>query len=672
MTAAPNQASDAADVILAYHQRTKHRLERYAAGPETLDWSAQPNPFREFSGAARVLLPLGADKIATPFSDIYEAGKAAPSSMNIESVGALLQLSMALNAWKEYGPDRWALRCNPSSGNLHPTEAYVLARGVPGLGDGVHHYVSRDHSLEQRSEFASSIHRAEPAPRLWIGLSSVHWREAWKYGERGFRYCQLDVGHALGALRYAAGALGWKVEMVEGLTSGEISALLGLDRDADFAGGAEREAPDLMLRVTTGSSIAPFGQAAPDFTADQLSGWTGRANLLDRYPMYKWPVIEEAAAATRKTKTVAEPTYRNGLPGIGAGSCEPAPSVILNRRSAQGFDRNARMGGGAFYHLIDRLLPRHVAPWDIWTYAPRIHPVFFIHRVDGLEPGLYILIRNAEAEMRLRQATHQQFIWRRPEHVPPQLNFFQLLPSDCTKVARTLNCHQAIASDGCFALGMLAEFDDLVRAEPWRYKQLHWEAGLIGHALYLEAETLGFRGTGIGCYFDDVLHEILGLKGAAFASLYHFTIGLPLVDTRIMTLPPYADREQAREPTDEATPTDANPGIMHKGAAAMSEEATFERVSVDFARQLMNGGEAVVLDMRDRASFEGGHIEGAEHVTEANIFNFLSGTPKNKPVLIYCYHGNASQVYAKTFADFHFSKVYSLDGGYEGWRKAVG
>ena len=104
----------------------------------------------------------------------------------------------------------------------------------------------------------------------------------------------------------------------------------------------------------------------------------------------------------------------------------------------------------------------------------------------------------------------------------------------------------------------------------------------------------------------------------------------------------------------------------------MSEEATFERVGADFARQLMAGGEALVLDMRDPTSYENGHIEGAEHVTEANIFNFLSGTPKDKPVLIYCYHGNASQVYAKTFADFRFKKVYSLDGGYEGWKKSSG
>ncbi len=665
MTAVPDPAANAAEVILAYHQRTRHRLERYAAGPETLDWSEQPNPFREFAGAPRVLLPLAADEVATPFSEIYAGRVAAPAPLDLSSVGVLLQLSLALAAWKEYGPDRWALRCTPSSGNLHPTEAYVVSRGVEGLEDGVYHYVSRDHSLERRCGVSDKI--AAAAPGMWIGLTSIHWREAWKYGERAFRYCQLDVGHAIGALRYAAGVLGWTARMAEAATSRDIAGLLGLDRDADFPGGAEREAPDLLLRILPEPIAASLGEAGHGLSIESLGGWVGEANLLDRRKMYKWPVIDEASAATRKTRSVAEPRYRGNFPPIGLGSSERAASVILNRRSAQGFDRRGRMGSGAFYHMIDRLLARNVAPWDVWTYVPRIHPVFFIHRVDGLEPGLYILLRNPDVEMRLRQATRNDLLWQRPEHVPPQLDFYRLVAADCTKVARVLHCHQAIASDSCFALGMIAEFEPLVRAEPWRYKQLHWEAGLLGHVLYLEAETLGFRGTGIGCYFDESMHEILGLEDASFASLYHFTVGVAPVDTRITTLPPYGDRAL---PQTEAQHPEPDSGKSTKGSSGMAEQATFERVGVDFARELMKSGEALVLDMRDPGSYESGHIEGAEHVTEANIFNFLSGTPKTTPVLIYCYHGNASQVYAQTFADFRFTKVYSLDGGYEGWKQA--
>jgi len=112
-----------------------------------------------------------------------------------------------------------------------------------------------------------------------------------------------------------------------------------------------------------------------------------------------------------------------------------------------------------------------------------------------------------------------------------------------------MNCHQAIASDSCFSLSMLGEFEPVVSANPWRYRQLHWEAGLIGHALYLEAEAEGLRGTGIGCYFDDALHEVLGLTTTQFQSLYHFTVGRPLTDDRISTLPAYPGRQVPLEET---------------------------------------------------------------------------------------------------------------------------
>ena len=62
---------------------------------------------------------------------------------------------------------------------------------------------------------------------------------------------------------------------------------------------------------------------------------------------------------------------------------------------------------------------------------------------------------------------------------------------------------------------------------------------MIGQVLYLEAEAAGLRGTGIGCYFDDAVHEICGLSGTAFQSLYHFTLGGARTDRRIQTLPPY-------------------------------------------------------------------------------------------------------------------------------------
>jgi SagB-type dehydrogenase family enzyme len=522
-----------AEVALSYHERTKHSLERYAAGPETLDWDAQPNPFREFAGCVRTPLPLTGNEIGARLSQVYAAGGVPPAPLTLASLGALMQLSMGLSAWKEYGPDRWALRCNPSSGNLHPTEGYVVARNVPGLGDGLHHYLSREHALEQRCALPG---RADAPAAVWIGLSSVHWREAWKYGERAFRYCQLDIGHALGAIRYAAGALGWRAKAVEGVGPDALARFLGLDRDEDFE-GAEREDADLLIEITAGQdatmSLDDWGQG---------SGWAGRANRLDAHPIYRWPIIEDVGIATQGSGTGAAPD-RIAYPPLRDGQEVRAADIILGRRSAQRFDAKSIMSAASFYHLLDCLLDRPVTPWDVWSFAPRLHPVFLVHRVEGLEPGLYALPRHAAAEPMLRETLREDFVWQKPEGAPEHLPFFRLVPANCKAIAKTVSCHQAIASDGCFALSMLSEFDATVRQNPWRYRQLHWEAGLLGHVLYLEAEAAGLRGTGIGCYFDDALHSLLGITTTQLQALYHFTVGHPMTDSRITTLPAYPDRQ---------------------------------------------------------------------------------------------------------------------------------
>ncbi len=88
---------------------------------------------------------------------------------------------------------------------------------------------------------------------------------------------------------------------------------------------------------------------------------------------------------------------------------------------------------------------------------------------------------------------------------------------------------------------MLVEFEQSLHTEgPWFYPRLYWETGLVGQVLYLEAEAAGMRSTGIGCFFDDAMHQVLGIRDLSWQSLYHFTVGGAVDDPRLKTLPPYA------------------------------------------------------------------------------------------------------------------------------------
>jgi len=118
---------------------------------------------------------------------------------------------------------------------------------------------------------------------------------------------------------------------------------------------------------------------------------------------------------------------------------------------------------------------------------------------------------------------------------------FLLIPTDVTWVASRVSCDQDIAADGFFSLGMIARLESSLRARgDGFYRRLFWESGLLGQVLYLDAEAAGARATGIGCFYDDAVHELAGLSGHEWQSLYHFSMGMPVDDDRLTTEPGYA------------------------------------------------------------------------------------------------------------------------------------
>jgi thiosulfate/3-mercaptopyruvate sulfurtransferase len=100
----------------------------------------------------------------------------------------------------------------------------------------------------------------------------------------------------------------------------------------------------------------------------------------------------------------------------------------------------------------------------------------------------------------------------------------------------------------------------------------------------------------------------------------------------------------------------------------MAEQGTFMRIGHPQADALLQRSDVHVLDVRDAESYLRGHIEGAENISTRNLGDFINSGKRDAPVLVYCYHGNSSQEYAKILVQFGFSDVSSLDGGYEAWR----
>ncbi|NOU09744.1 MAG: SagB/ThcOx family dehydrogenase [Nitrospira sp.] len=564
-------STDPADRIIHYHIRTKHHFNRYARSMGFLDWANQPDPFRRFEGAQLIPLPLlkpDEEPLSPAYGAIYEQGAVPCQPVSLRSLSRFFEFALALSAWKKAGESEWALRSNPSSGNLHPTEGYVVIPKIDGLDlkPGLYHYAPKEHGLEWRAEFPAE-HVARllapfPADAFLFGLTSIHWREAWKYGERAFRYYNHDVGHAIGSTRIAAATLGWNMALLDGVDEDTVARLLGTDRKDDF-GEAEPEHPDCLAVVWLSENVKRehsemlLSLDTAIVKALACGIWHGKANRLSLEHGVHWDIIDEAANASWKPQTDRP---MSTLPAIMLTSSNTlhasremnnvgllAGQVIRQRRSAVSFDGKTSISASTFFHMMQRVMPcaeqpqlERPMPWDVWPYDPAIHLLIFVHRVDGLAPGLYCLVRDSRRLSFVQQAMNPEMTWTIVPSCPDGLPLYSLMEGDARKLAVQVSCHQDIAGDSAFSFGMLAEFEGTLRERgAWWYPRMFWEAGLLGQVLYLEAEAAGVRATGIGCFFDDPVHEIIGVKELAIQTLYHFTIGGPVEDRRLQMLPPY-------------------------------------------------------------------------------------------------------------------------------------
>jgi SagB-type dehydrogenase family enzyme len=549
-------AAESLATTLGYHERTKHYPGRYARALGHMDWATQPDPFRRFVGAPLLdleLVPMGEQPRYEP---AFFPGRIPPEPLGHRSISQLFHDSLALSAWKEAGGERWPLRVNPSSGNLHPTEGYLVAGPEAGLHDraSVFHYAPREHALERRAELRdetwAALARQLPPGSVLVGLTSIHWREAWKYGERAFRYCHHDVGHAIGAVTVAAAGLGWEARLCEGVTDTDLARLLGTDSQ----GGPEAENADCLLAISPRGAPFPVDQQRA-FTLALPPGalwpseWHGAPNRLSPEHGQDWPVIDEVAEATRK-RAPPPATFWQGSSvdssvdnrGLTEGDSPLALRPLLHqRRSAVAFDGRTGLAREAFFQILLKAVPaQDQIPFATLPWRPRVDLLLFVHRVEGVLPGLYILLRDPGRKESLRGLMAPGFAWRPTEGSPSSLPLFLLEAGDARRVAAQTSCGQAIAADGVFAAAMLAEYRAPIETfGAWFYRRLHWEAGLVGQQLYLDAEASGIRATGIGCYFDELSHRTFGLTGDAFQVLYHFTMGGAVDDVRLQTAPPY-------------------------------------------------------------------------------------------------------------------------------------
>jgi SagB-type dehydrogenase family enzyme len=487
----------------AYHEATKHSIESLKVASDVLDWANMPHPFRYYEGVPVLDLPTDPPAAAVPALDILQGASGEQFIADGPAfLSQLLFYAAAISASKRVPSTgyEYPLRVNPSSGNLHPTEFHFVTRGLKEWPDGLYHYDPSRHMAEQRTSGTFEIQmNGRSAPIVFI-LTTIAWREAWKYGERAYRYCLHDIGHAWQALALSAQAMGCDAFATGTFVDEDVTQLFRPNPD---------EWPMLLIGLHGKADPMRAGDRGPAVWFD------GLANPLSKETIAQ-PLIEEIHFATKQPRgeSIARSIAERPLAGSGEISLPPPASstrsfgeVVRKRRSALDFIGGAKSISRA---ELSAILACATQPLSAdFAAVPFIQLDLYAHRVDGLPPGVYRF-------------------W------PERAELQQLKGGDQRVAAAALSLGQDLAGNACVAFSMIGDLDRTAAIYGDRgYRYVHFEAGAMGHRMYLAAEALGLGATGIGAFYDDEVHRYLNLTPDRGQVVYHFAIGYPVPDPRV-------------------------------------------------------------------------------------------------------------------------------------------
>ncbi len=450
-------------------------------------------------------------------------------ALTLEKLTSLLYHSAAVIRRRQLSDGEVHYRAAASAGALYPTEIYVVCGDLEGLRAGVYHFNPRDCTLARlrngdlRRWVGSAVgdHSAYPATLVF---TTVFWRSAWKYRERGYRYCYWDLGTVGANLLATANAESVPVKLNFGFVDRMLTGYFGID--------GVTEAPSLVASVGTPDGMLPAGsgdvpgaltQESNDLTAGAID-YPMSADVHDASPLR----THEDLASWNQAVVNASQSEKDELDGTGE-NFRP-----LRSGSDGAFDgdidltalESSPLGDCIRYRGSTRRFSRQPIPWESFRavvdaagsaidaagleggHSPTLGLYFIVSAVEGLEPGAYYYNPFYNGLRLLKSGDFRE--------MAGHLGFEQALPADAAAVA--------------FITADLATIDSTLGARGYRMAQT--AAGIIGGRLYLGMHALGLGATGL-TFFDDSVTQFFSPHAAGQSAVFVVPMGVPGTPNRV-------------------------------------------------------------------------------------------------------------------------------------------
>jgi SagB-type dehydrogenase family enzyme len=496
-----------------------------------INLSNKPPLYKTYPGLRGIPLPaVGESPGPTmPTLEAVRGGSATGEPLTLEKLASLLYHSAAVIKRARLRDGEVHYRAAASAGALYPTEVYVVCGDLEGLRAGVYHFNPRDFTLSRLRNAdlrrwiggATGDHAAYPATLVF---TTVFWRSAWKYRERGYRYCYWDLGTVSSNLLATANAEGISVKLrsnfVDRLLTGYLG-IEGLDEAPSLL--ASLGTPDGDLRPGSGDVPGMLPEGSNDLFAGAIEYPMSRQLHLASVLRTPEDVAEwerAAAAATPSDQDERDGTgdgfraLRSGSDGsfsadidLAALPSEPLGDCIRSRGSTRRFDRQP-IPWEAFRSVVHAAMNDMDRPEVSCGVGSLLNLYLIVNAVDGLAPGAYYYNRFYHGLKLLKGGDFRE--------MAGHLGFEQALPADAAAVAFITADLEAAQR----------------RFGPRGYRTVQTAAGILGGRLYLGMHSTGHGATGL-TFYDDSVIEFFSPHASGQEAVFVVPMGAPHANNRV-------------------------------------------------------------------------------------------------------------------------------------------
>jgi len=498
-------SGSAADVVLDYHESTKHSLTTVRSAPNVLDPTNMPRPWKLYDvDLPTIDLLSNVQKTGVTVDDallgpeVIEAHVAGPT---LDQLASVLQLSAGVTKSLSIGGGHMNFRAAACTGALYHIELYVICGPLAGLAAGVYHYGVHDNALRQlrvgdfRALAAESWgDRSGFAPAVTIAYTSTFWRNSWKYGSRTYRHAFWDSGTILANGLAAAKAHDLPAVVLTRFLDGQINDLVDVDGITEatvalLTLGTRGQAHHADIGGPIDLPVSPLSRAPVDYP--QIRRAHEATTLNDGSPQPR--AFRQRASPAREFTN-----ERIALPK-GADLSEPIEKIILKRGSSRRFARET-----ISFSQLAAILDAAGEPTllDGGSDGPQLNDAYVLaNGVEGLEPGIYI-------------------------HRPESRSLEPVVHGETRSQSGHLALDQTLGADSAAEIFFVAHLPSIVIKLGARgYRTAHLDASVRGGRVYLAAYALNLGATGLTFYDDEVITALGAPSGSGVTFL--IAVGVP-------------------------------------------------------------------------------------------------------------------------------------------------